>query len=147
MTSNSLHDLITGNHILHHHGIVDAYSHISVRNPNNAYTFYLSRSVAPALVSSSGDIVEYNVEDASPVKSDARGSGYVERFIHSEIFKRYPHVNSVVHSHSEAVLPYGICGVPFRAAFHMAAFLGRSFTARSSHYQRWLLYSVAVWST
>ena len=63
-----LKDLITANHILHHHQIVDAYGHISLRNPDNPHTFFLSHSVAPALVSSPADIVEYNIEDASPVK-------------------------------------------------------------------------------
>jgi ribulose-5-phosphate 4-epimerase/fuculose-1-phosphate aldolase len=50
--------------------------------------------------------------------------GYQERFIHSEIYKRFPHVNSVVHSHSEAVLPYTMSGVPMRPTFHIAGFLG-----------------------
>jgi hypothetical protein len=30
----------------------------------------------------------------------------------------------VVHSHSEAVLPYTMNGVPMRPAFHIAGFLG-----------------------
>ena len=64
-----LKDLITANHILHFHRIVDAYGHISIRNPSNPHTFFLSHSIAPALVSAPTDIVEYNIEDASPVKS------------------------------------------------------------------------------
>ena len=120
-----LRDLITANHILHHHRIVDAYGHISLRNPNNPHTFYLSHSVAPALVSSPADIVEYNIEDASPVKEGV-SEGYKERCIHSEILKKYTGVNSVVHSHSEAVLPYTISGVEMKACFHMAGFLGTS---------------------
>lgn len=50
--------------------------------------------------------------------------GYRERCIHSEILKKYPGVNSAVHSHSEAVLPYGISGVEMKPCFHMAGFLG-----------------------
>lgn len=68
-TASPLKDLITANHILHHHNVVDAYGHISMRNPNNPHTFFMSHSAAPALVSSPTDVVEYNVEDASPVKS------------------------------------------------------------------------------
>lgn len=118
-----LKDLITANHILHHHHILDAYGHISLRNPNNPHTFFLSHSIAPALVSSPSDIVEYNIEDASPVKKDV-SAGYKERCIHSEILKKYPGINSVVHSHSEAVLPYSISGVEMKPCIHMAGFLG-----------------------
>ena len=61
--------------------------------------------MAPANVSSVGDLVEYHIADASPVATPAP-TGYVERYIHSEIYKKYPRVNSVIHSHSDAVIPY-----------------------------------------
>lgn len=121
-TEETLHDLITANHILHYHNVLDAYGHISVRNPTNPSRFFLSYSLAPALISSTTDLIEYHISDASPVNSTAKG--YSERFIHSEILKQYPSINSVVHSHSEAVLPYTVSGVPLQAAFHMAGFLG-----------------------
>lgn len=105
--------LITANHILHQQKVLDAYGHISVRNPQNPATFFISRSLAPALVSSREDIEEYYVEDANPVNKDAP-KGYVERFIHSELYKRYSDVNSVIHSHSEAVIPFSISSVPVR---------------------------------
>lgn len=89
-----LSTLVVANHILHYHDVVDAFGHISVRNPNNASTFFLSGSLAPALVSGLDDLVEYHVEDASPVKEDSP-KGYSERFIHSEIYKKYTDVNSV----------------------------------------------------
>lgn len=50
--------------------------------------------------------------------------GYQERFIHSEIYKKFPNINSVVHSHSDAVLPYTMSGVPMKPTFHIAGFLG-----------------------
>lgn len=118
-----LKDLITANHILHNHQILDAYGHISLRNPDNPRTFFLSHSIAPALVSSPSDIVEYNIEDASPVQEGV-AEGYKERYIHSEVLKAYPRVNSVIHSHAEAVLPFGISGVEMKPCFHVAGFLG-----------------------
>lgn len=36
--------------------------------------------------------------------------GYSERCIHSEMYKRYPGVQSIIHSHSEAVVPDSISG-------------------------------------
>ena len=115
--------LITANHILHYHSVVDAYGHISVRHPSNPETFIMSGYLAPALVESPSNLIEYHIRDASPVDPQA-APGYSERFIHSEILKRFPAVNCVLHSHAEAVLPYTVTGVPMLPVFHMAGFLG-----------------------
>ncbi|KAK5628533.1 hypothetical protein RRF57_004248 [Xylaria bambusicola] len=80
-------------------------------------------AVAPALISSPEDIIEFLIEDASPVDPNAP-KPVMERHIHSEIYKRFSGINSVVHSHSPAVLPYAISNVPLKAAIHMAGFLG-----------------------
>lgn len=79
--------------------------------------------LAPAVVSCASDLIEYHVSDGSPVDPSA-GKGYSERFIHGELYKRFTGINCVIHSHSEAVLPFMIAGVPLRPAFHMAGFLG-----------------------
>lgn len=115
--------LITSSHILHNHDVVDAYGHISVRNPDNPKTFFMSRNMPPALMTTASDIVEYNIDDASPVEKDAP-KGFGERCIHSEILKKFPGINAVVHAHAPAVLPFSITGVPLRPAIHMAGFLG-----------------------
>ena len=52
-------------------------------------------------------------------------AGFSERFIHSELYKAYPGAQSVVHSHSLAVVPFSISSTPLSACFHMAGFLGR----------------------
>lgn len=114
---------ITALHILHYNGVLDAYGHLSVRNPYNASTFFMSRNEAPALVSSAGDIVEYYVSDASPVEPNAP-PGFIERYIHSEILKRFSGISTVVHSHSPAMIPYSISGVPLKPSIHLAGFLG-----------------------
>jgi hypothetical protein len=41
----------------------------------------------PALVSSPDDLVEYKVDSAEEVEKNAK-PGYLERHIHSEIYKR-----------------------------------------------------------
>lgn len=116
-------DLISGSHILHYHNVVDAFGHLSFRHPHDPLIFVMSRNAAPGTISSPGDLIEYYVEDARPVDPTAP-AGFLERCIHSECYKRYPDVHSVIHSHSEAVVPYSISGVPLRACFHMAGFLG-----------------------
>jgi HCOMODA/2-hydroxy-3-carboxy-muconic semialdehyde decarboxylase len=47
-----------------------------------------------------------------------------ERFIHGEIFRSRPEVMAVVHNHSPSVVPFSVTGVPMRALFHMASFVG-----------------------
>jgi ribulose-5-phosphate 4-epimerase/fuculose-1-phosphate aldolase len=124
LTQSLLGTFITALHILHFNGVLDAYGHLSVRNPSSSSTFFMSRNVAPALVSSPDDIVEYFVANASAVEPDPP-SGFVERYIHSELYKRFPGVNAVVHSHSQAVLPYSVSeDVPLRPVLHVAGFLG-----------------------
>ncbi|KAG0648794.1 Tropolone synthesis J [Hyphodiscus hymeniophilus] len=83
----------------------------------------MSGDKAPALVSAPSDLIYYHVKDSSPVDPEVK-KGYQERYIHSEIYKHFPEINSVVHSHSEAVLPFTMNGVPMKPAFHIAGFLG-----------------------
>src|ERR1700692_5082475 len=80
----------------------------------------MSRSLAPALVTAD-DIMAFD-SDGNAV--DARGrSVFLERFIHSEIYKARPDVMAGVHTHSPGVIPFGVSQVPLRAMFYNAAFL------------------------
>jgi ribulose-5-phosphate 4-epimerase/fuculose-1-phosphate aldolase len=121
--------LITANHILSFYNVLDAYGHISMRNPANASTFLLSRDLPPALVSNTSDIVEYLVETAGPVLGSAAPKGFIERFIHSELYKRFPAVQSVIHSHAESVVPFGVVEVPFTALEQRGTVLGTTGSA------------------
>jgi ribulose-5-phosphate 4-epimerase/fuculose-1-phosphate aldolase len=89
--------------------VLDAYGHLSVRHPNDPKKFIMSQYIAPGTISSRVDLIEYWVENAEPV-DPAAAKGYSERCIHSEVLKRFPDMNSVIHSHSEAVVPYSISG-------------------------------------
>jgi ribulose-5-phosphate 4-epimerase/fuculose-1-phosphate aldolase len=132
------HGLITASHILHYHNVLDAYGHISVRNPDNPETFYLPRNSAPALLSKQEDIVEYKISDAAPVEGDNAPKGYIERYIHSEVYKKFPSVNCVVHSHATDVLPYCISEVPLKASIHMAGFLGKEYDIQAKEKKKTL---------
>jgi HCOMODA/2-hydroxy-3-carboxy-muconic semialdehyde decarboxylase len=112
-------DLVTANRILANEGVVDGYGHVSVRNPANASHYLLARAGAPALVTPA-DIVEYDLE-SSPISG--AGAGYMERFIHGEIYKARPDIMAVVHSHSPSVIPFGATGIPLKPLYHMSAFL------------------------
>ncbi|KAL8672997.1 MAG: hypothetical protein Q9168_002558 [Polycauliona sp. 1 TL-2023] len=118
--------LITANHILDYYSVVDGYGHISVRNPLNNATFYMTgNGVPPALVRSPDDIDEFYIKDASPADNGtAPPMATSERFIHQALLKRFPNLQSVIHSHSRAVIPFGIGGVPFQATYHLGGFIG-----------------------
>jgi HCOMODA/2-hydroxy-3-carboxy-muconic semialdehyde decarboxylase len=114
-------DLVIANRILFTEQVVDAFGHVSVRHDQNQGYFLLSRSLAPALVTRE-DILCFDLK--GDVQNGMGAAVYVERFIHSEIYARYPSVNAVVHSHSPAIIPFCSAKVPLRPLFHMSSFLG-----------------------
>src|SRR5580700_11862544 len=115
-------DLVTANHILYDQHVVDAFGHVSVRHGKRSDRFLLARSMAPALVTAA-DIVEFDL-DGNPLGAEGRPV-YLERFIHSEIYRVRPDVVSVVHSHSHAIIPFGVVrSHKLRAIFHMSGFVG-----------------------
>jgi HCOMODA/2-hydroxy-3-carboxy-muconic semialdehyde decarboxylase len=116
-----LEDLVAAYRILAAHGVIDAYGHVSLRSPRNPERYYLARSVAPEWVEEA-DLIEYDL-DSRPIDAGARESVH-ERFIHGEIYRARPEVMCVVHNHSPSVIPFSVTGVPMRALYHMAAFIG-----------------------
>ncbi len=115
-----IEDLVIANRILSKEGIVDGFGHVSVRHNANPERFLLAASMAPELVKAD-DILEYDLE-ANPINLGGARQ-YLERFIHSEIYKARPDVQAVVHNHSPAVVPFGVSSVPLRPIYHMAAFI------------------------
>src|SRR5712672_2008505 len=113
-------DIVIGSRVLAEFGVLDGFGHVSARDPSNPNHFLMSRSLAPALVTAD-DIMEFDL-DGNAV--DPRGrSVFLERFIHSEIYKARPDVMAVVHTHSLGVIPFTVSSVPLRPMYHNAAFL------------------------
>lgn len=125
MTENSsarqkvVEELATATKILLNEGILDTFGHISARDPEDPESFFLAQKLAPALITAD-DMVRFNLDGETP---DNRPS-YLERYIHSEIYKARPDVQCVLHSHSPAVLPYCFTDTPLRPVTHMGAFMG-----------------------
>jgi ribulose-5-phosphate 4-epimerase/fuculose-1-phosphate aldolase len=115
-----LEDMVVGSRILAELGVLDGFGHVSARHPTNPNHFLMSRSLAPALVTAS-DIMEFDL-DGNAVDAHGR-SVFLERFIHAEIYKVRPDVMSVVHTHSQGVIPFSVSKVPLRAMFHNPSFL------------------------
>jgi HCOMODA/2-hydroxy-3-carboxy-muconic semialdehyde decarboxylase len=115
-------DLAAASRILANQGVVDGFGHVSMRHPSAPDRFLMAKSTPPALVMPE-DIIEYDL-DSQPCNAKGRNS-FLERFIHSEIYKARPDVMSVVHSHSPSVVPFGLVRVKMQAMFHNAAFLAQ----------------------
>jgi HCOMODA/2-hydroxy-3-carboxy-muconic semialdehyde decarboxylase len=113
-------DLVTANRILANEGVLDGYGHVSVRNPADANHYFLARAGAPALVTAA-DIVEYDLQ-SNP--TSGTGAGYMERFIHGEIYKARPDVTAVVHCHCLDVIPFAVTNTPLKPMYHMGYFIG-----------------------
>jgi ribulose-5-phosphate 4-epimerase/fuculose-1-phosphate aldolase len=113
-------DLVSANHILYNRGIVDGFGHVSARSSLNGDRFLIARSMAPALVKND-DILTVDLNGR--VCDDARSS-YLERFIHSEIYRARPDVMAIVHSHSVAIVPFTVVrDVKLQPICHMCGFI------------------------
>ena len=113
-------DLVAASHILAHHGVLDAWGHVSIRHPGNPDRYLLSRARAPALVAAE-DIMEFDLE-SNPIDPQGRRP-FLERFIHGQAYAARPDVKAVVHSHSPSVIPFTVTDEPLRAVTHIASFL------------------------
>ena len=120
--------VVYANRILYDQGIVDGLGHVSVRHPDMEGVFLLSCNRAPGMVKRQ-DIVCYDLDGNAVSETTERP--YLERFIHSEIYRARPDVMAVVHSHSPSVIPFAITHKPLKPVFHMSGFLGSG----SAHFE------------
>ena len=113
-------DLVAASRILAEHEVLDAYGHVSARSDKRPDRFIMSRAVAPALVTAA-DLMEWDA-DSEALPGDKR-KGFIERYIHGEIYRSRPEVMAVVHSHSPSSIPFGVTRTKLRPIYHMGAFL------------------------
>src|SRR2546427_1833882 len=116
-----IEELVLANHILANEGVLDGYGHVSIRSPANLKQYFLARSKAPALVIAA-DITEYDL-DSRPVASTPV-AGYIERFIHGEIYRARQDVMAIVHCHCPDVIPFAATSVLLRPLYHMGGVIG-----------------------
>jgi ribulose-5-phosphate 4-epimerase/fuculose-1-phosphate aldolase len=117
-----IRDLVDANHILFAQDVVDGFGHVSVRHPDRADRFLMSRNRAPALVTAD-DIVELTL-DGEAISPEGPKL-YLERYIHAALYEQRPDVQAVVHSHSTTLVQFGIVrGLRLKPVCHMCGFLG-----------------------
>src|SRR5579863_953048 len=116
-------DLVAANRALARLGVLDAFGHVSMRDPRDPHRYLISRSIAPESVSAA-DILALDLDSQTVDPKDDGVLLYRERFIHGEIYKARPDVNAVVHSHSPTVVPFTVTRAKLRPLLHNAGFLG-----------------------
>jgi 3-hydroxy-2-methylpyridine-4,5-dicarboxylate 4-decarboxylase len=110
--------VVMANRILSNEDIFDYLGHVSLRNPENPNTFFISRAIAPDLVTKA-DILEVDLD--GKVITQSKFAPYSERIIHAAILKARPDVNSVVHAHPIDICIMAGAGVQFRPMIHHAS--------------------------
>ncbi len=116
-------DLVAANRTLASLNVLDAFGHVSVRDPSNPNRYLMARSVAPESVTAA-DILVLDLDSQTVDRKDEGKLLYRERFIHGEIYKVRPDVHAVVHSHSPTVVPFTVTRAKLRPLLHNAGFLG-----------------------
>lgn len=121
----AMHDLprtvALANRVLAHEGVLDAFGHVSARDPADPDRFFLARSLAPELVTPQ-DVLAFDL-DAQPVEPTAAGL-YSERVIHAAIYRARPDVNAICHHHAPAVMPFCLGGLRLRVVTQLGAVIG-----------------------
>ena len=116
-----IEDLVIASRTCAEAGVIDAYGHVSVRSDVDPNRYFMSRAIAPELVTEE-DILEFDL-DSHPIIANGP-PGYNERYIHGEIYKLRPEINAIVHNHSHSVVPFSCTPCQLRPLFHMSAFIG-----------------------
>jgi HCOMODA/2-hydroxy-3-carboxy-muconic semialdehyde decarboxylase len=119
--SDEAERLSTANHILVRENILDAYGHISVRDPADEQHFLLARYLPPSLVTPQ-DIRAFDLTGSLVEPEDC--ALYSERFIHAGVYRARPDVRAVCHTHAADLVAFGIAGIEPSPVFHMAATFG-----------------------
>jgi HCOMODA/2-hydroxy-3-carboxy-muconic semialdehyde decarboxylase len=113
--------LVAANRILARESVVDAFGHISVRDPENPKRYVMARSRAPELVEHA-DLIRFEQDGRS--LDPANRTPYGERMIHGAIYEARSDIHSVVHNHAYSLLPFGITGRAVEPMVHVASVIG-----------------------
>lgn len=121
MNAQRIEDLVMAYKILLNEDVLDGFGHVSVRSADDPDRFLMPYALPPSLVRIE-DIIEYTVTDSQPVDPKGRKVNG-ERYIHGEIYKARADVQAVIHSHSQAVIPFSVAGMALRPVIVQAGFL------------------------
>lgn len=108
--------LVLANRLLANEKVFDAFGHISVRNPENPETYFISRAISPELVTMD-DMLELDFE-GNIVSGKPGFKPFNERAIHCAIYAARPDVMCVAHPHPHELIPFAATDIPLRSIYH-----------------------------
>ncbi len=111
----AIEQVVLANRILANEDVLDAFGHVSLRNPENSNTYFQSRSLSPQFVTRE-DVLEIDLDGNVVTKTDKKPYG--ERIIHGAVLKARPDVHAVFHGHPLPVLPFTVTNTPIRPIAH-----------------------------
>jgi len=124
MSPDSPQTLVSlANRMLAREGVLDAFGHVSMRHPADPTRFFLSRSLAPELVSEA-DVLEYDLS-GEPVVATKQAL-YSERVIHSVLYRMRPDVNAICHHHAASTMPFCLADLKLRVVTQLGASIGKT---------------------
>jgi HCOMODA/2-hydroxy-3-carboxy-muconic semialdehyde decarboxylase len=119
-TRESIDDLIVATKILVNEHVIDGFGHASVRDPSRSDRYFMTRDNFGG-TDKEDYIVELDLDSNICKPNGSKPS--LERFIHSEIYRARSDVNAIVHTHSPALIPFGVTKIPLKPLYHMCGFL------------------------
>ena len=119
--SSSTRDVVRLNRVLAREGVLDAFGHVSLRDPLRPDRFLLSRALAPELVCET-DVLAFEMT-GEPAETTATAL-YSERAIHAAIYRTRPDVGAICHHHAPAILPFCLSDAPFRVVTQLGGIVG-----------------------
>jgi len=117
--AEAIRDLVLANRILSYEGILDHLGHVSVRNPKNPESFFISRKLSAEWVTQE-DILEVDFDGR--VLTRTKDTPYSETFIHSAILAARPDVHCVIHAHPKELVILSVTDMPVKFIYHTSAF-------------------------
>jgi len=111
-------DLVAANRILANEGFVDAFGHVTARDPDDENRMIVSSYQSPALVAEE-DLIRMTLD--GEILHDEVQDVYSETVIHRAIYRNRPDVNAVVHGHPDELIPFCVTDVEIEPLTHQAA--------------------------
>ena len=109
---------VLGNRICAMDEVVDAFGHVTVRNPEDPETFFISWATSPEFVTKD-DLQLCDFE--GNIRDHANRPAYGERILHARIYKARPDVNAICHGHPASLMPFICSDMAFRPVGNGAA--------------------------
>ena len=109
---------VLGNRICALDEVVDAFGHVTVRNPEKPDTFFISWATSPEFVTV--DDLQLCDFEGNILNGDTRPA-YGERILHARVYKARPDVNAVCHGHPASLMPFICSDIPYRPIGNGAA--------------------------